>query len=285
MCLPMTMRVVGPCGERLRSPLRRGVLWAVMRPTSVTNSSAYAVAAVAVLLASGCATHPQLGKDEGRVAVVWQNEGGGSSASPSAAPASAAAAGKDTERGLLAELREEERKGAEDLALAGTLYRLAILRRQQGEFAEAEQLYRRTLEIRERIQGPNHPDVAQVLNNLAALEAAQGKYDAAQPLLERALTIRQTALGEDDVLTAESLSNLALLHAAEGDAAAAEPLYQHALSILEKTNSPHPDELARVLDNYAALLHETGRDADAEALEARARVMHTTTGRQPAPQR
>lgn len=39
------------------------------------------------------------------------------------------------------------------------------------------------------------------------------------------------------------------------------------------------------LDNYAALLHETGRDADAEALEARARVLGAAGERQPAPQR
>jgi tetratricopeptide (TPR) repeat protein len=250
----------------------------MMRLTSVTDSSAYAAALVALLFNFGCATQSHVGKDEGRVAVVWQNESRGSSA----APTPDVSAEKDTERGLLADLREEERNGAENLALAGTLYRLAILRRQQGEFAEAEQLYRRSLGIRERKQGPNHPDVATVLNNLAALEAAQGNYDAAQPLLERALAIRQTALGEDDVLTAESLNNLALLHAAKGDAAAAEPLYRRALSILEKTDTTRSDELARVLDNYAALLHETGRDADADALEARARVMRAAAGRQPA---
>jgi tetratricopeptide (TPR) repeat protein len=249
-----------------------------MQLTSVTDSLAHAAAVLAVLLTCGCATQPHLGKDQGRVAVVWQNESRGSSAVATAD----VSAEKDAERGLLADLREEERKGTQDLALAGTLYRLAILRRQQGDFAEAEQLYRRALEIRERVQGPNHPDVAMVLNNLAALEAAQGQYDAAQPLLERALAIRQTALGEDDVLTAESLNNLALLHAAQGDAAAAEPLYRHALSILEKTDTTRSDELARVLDNYAALLHETGRDADADALEARARVMRAAAGRQPA---
>jgi tetratricopeptide (TPR) repeat protein len=259
--------------------MRRAVLRAMTRFAWATYSSAHAAAVVAALLTFGCATPPHLGKDEGRVAVVWQNENRDSSA----ARATPASAGKDTERGLLAELREEERKGGEDLALAGTLYRLAILRRQQGEFAEAEQLYRRALEIRERVQGPNHPDVAMVLNNLAALEVAQGSYDVARPLLERALAIRQTALGDDNVLTAESLSNLALLQAAQGDAAAAEPLYRRALSILEKTNTPCPDELTRVLDNYAALLHETGRDVDAEALEARARVLRAA-GEEPAPQ-
>ncbi len=168
-----------------------------------------------------------------------------------------------------------EQNGNNPLALANTLYDLAILRRQQGDEGEAERLYRRALDIRERELGLNHPDVATVLNNLAALEAAQGNYDAAQPLLKRALSIRQTALGREHVLTAQSLNNLALLYAAQGNAASAEPLYQSALSILENTDRPQTTELQRgelerVLDNYAALLHDTGRDTEADRLEARA---------------
>ena len=203
----------------------------------------------------------------GRPAVMWHAEDDGSASAPQD--------NKSTERELLAELHEAERSGTTDLAAATTLYNLAILRRQQGEFAEAEQLYRRALAIRERDQGPTHADVAVILNNLAGLEAAQGNYAAAQPLLERALTIRQTALGNDDVLTAESLNNLALVYAAQNDAAAAEPLYQRALSILEKTDvaAKGDSQLERVLENYAALLHDTGRDGEAEAMEARVHAL------------
>lgn len=219
---------------------------------------------LALLPAAGCVRSAQLGKDEGRAAITWETEPLKSAAAP------AVSAAPNSERELLAEVRSAEAQGREDLALAGTLYRLGILRRQQGDFPEAERLYRRALEIRERQQGPNHPDVAVVLNNLAALEAAEGDEAAAQPLLERALAIRQTAFGEEHVLTAQSLNNLALLYAAQGNTTAAEPLYQRALAILEKTPSP---ELKRVLDNYAALLRDNGRDAEAEVLEARARVM------------
>ncbi len=224
-----------------------------------------ALAVFLVLLpAAGCVRSPQLGKDEGRAAITWETE----PLTLGAAPAVSAAT--NSERELLAEVRSAETGGGEDLALASALYRLGILRRQQGKFPEAERLYRRALAIRERQQGPNHPDVAVVLNNLAALEAAEGDEAAAQPLLERALTIRQTAFGDEHVLTAQSLNNLALLYAAQGNTAAAEPLYQHALAILEKAPSA---ELKRVLDNYAALLRDNGRDTEAEALEARARVM------------
>lgn len=213
----------------------------------------------------------------GRPAVTWQSEDTGR------AGARDGRAEKDAEQELLADLREAEQKGSNDLGVASALYNLAILRRQQGDFKEAEGLYRRALAIREQEQGPNHPDVAAVLNNLAGLEAAQGHYDDARPLLQRALTIREATLGDAHVLTAQSLNNLALLDAAQGNAAGAEPLYQRALAILEnarahaetgvRKDGPQGEGVDRVLDNYAALLHETGRDAEAEKLEARARII------------
>jgi tetratricopeptide (TPR) repeat protein len=239
--------------------------------------SSMRIAMAAALLLPGCIKHPRLGKDEGRAAIVWENPGlGGAAPGP---------VEKETERELLAETRQAEEQGGDELAQASTLYRLAILRRQQGKLTEAADLYRRALAIRERQQGPAHPDVAMILNNLAAVYAAEGKYDAAQPLLERSVEIRQTALGEDDVLTAQSVNNLALLYAAQGKAASAERLYRRAIAILEKnagtSSAATTSELERVLDNYAALLYDTGRDREAEAMEARVRLMRATRSRPP----
>jgi tetratricopeptide (TPR) repeat protein len=232
-----------------------------------------AALAAAVAL-PGCITHPRLGKDEGRAAIVWENPGFGAGA-PNPAE-------KETERELLAEMRQADEPGGDELAQASTKYRLAILRRQQGNLTEAEDLYQQALAIRERKQGPTHPDVAVVLNNLAAVYAAEGKYDAAQPLLERSVEIRQTALGEDNVLTAESLNNLALLYAAQGKPSAAEPLYRRAIAVLEKQGAapaPTQGELDRVLENYAALLYDTGRDREAEAIETRAHLLRASSSR------
>ena len=48
-----------------------------------------------------------------------------------------------------------------------SLNNLANCTRAQGRYAEAEPLYKRSLAIREKALGPDHPDVAQSLNNLA----------------------------------------------------------------------------------------------------------------------
>ncbi len=49
------------------------------------------------------------------------------------------------------------------------LNNLAGLYDDQGRYAEAEPLYKRSLAIREKALGPDHPDVATALNNLAEL--------------------------------------------------------------------------------------------------------------------
>ena len=81
-----------------------------------------------------------------------------------------------------------------------------------GRYAEAEPLYRRSLEIREKQLGPDHPDVATSLNNLAVLYQAMGRYAEAEPLYRRSLEIREKQLGRDHPDVATSLNNLAVLY-------------------------------------------------------------------------
>ena len=56
---------------------------------------------------------------------------------------------------------------------ASTIWRKLYQR--QGRYSEAEPLYRRALEARERVLGTEHPDTLISVNNLAALYQAQGR--------------------------------------------------------------------------------------------------------------
>jgi hypothetical protein len=62
------------------------------------------------------------------------------------------------------------------------LNNLALLFAGPGRYAEAGQLYRRTLAIAENVLGPDHPNVGTSLNNLASLYEYQGRYAQAEPL-------------------------------------------------------------------------------------------------------
>ena len=126
------------------------------------------------------------------------------------------------------------------------------------------------MEIREKTNGPEHPDTAQSINNLAALYWAMGDYTKAEPLLGRALAIKEKALGPEHPDNAMSLNNLAALYDSMGDYAKAEPLYKRALAIEEKALGPDHPKTAESLNNLAALYDSMGDYARAKPLHQRA---------------
>ena len=82
----------------------------------------------------------------------------------------------------------------------------------EGRYGEAIPLAQRSLAIREKALGPDHPDVATALNSLAALYSNQGRTADAEPLYKRSLAISEKALGPDHPDVATTLNNLAGLY-------------------------------------------------------------------------
>lgn len=106
-------------------------------------------------------------------------------------------------------------------AVAATLNNLAVLHGKRGKYKEAEPLckskrssFKRqlntsgALEIREKVLGSEHPDVAKQLNNLALLCQNQGKYAEVEQYYKRALEIYESKLGPNDVNVAKTKNNL-----------------------------------------------------------------------------
>ena len=60
---------------------------------------------------------------------------------------------------------------------ATPLTRTTLLVAAQGDYEGAKPLYERSLAIREKVLGPDHPHVASSLNNLAGLLANQVTVD------------------------------------------------------------------------------------------------------------
>src|SRR5262249_18981129 len=88
---------------------------------------------------------------------------------------------------------------------AVSLHNPAILYQAKGDYAQAEPLLQRALQIGEQHLGPDHPEVAYHLNNLASLYHTKGDYAQAELLHRRALTIREQRLGPDHPAVAQSL--------------------------------------------------------------------------------
>ena len=54
-----------------------------------------------------------------------------------------------------------------------------------GDYEKALPLYQRALDIREKVLGPQHPDVATTLNNLAGLYYQYGRLRKSTPTLSK----------------------------------------------------------------------------------------------------
>src|SRR5262245_23975281 len=121
------------------------------------------------------------------------------------------------------------------------LNNLAVTYQSLARYMEAEPLFRRAIEIDERVLGKDHPDVATRYNNLDLLLYKQGKYDQAEPLYRRAIEIDEKVLGKDHPDIATLYNNLAGLLQAQGKYDQAEPLYRRAIEIDESVlGKDHP---------------------------------------------
>lgn len=82
----------------------------------------------------------------------------------------------------------------------------------RGHYADAEQLLRHALTIREQLLGPEHLDVAVSLYGLGAVLVSQGKYTEAEALCLRALELALKIYGSEHPTIATIFNNLALLY-------------------------------------------------------------------------
>jgi tetratricopeptide (TPR) repeat protein len=79
--------------------------------------------------------------------------------------------------------------------MAAAVANLAAMLSNLGRSAEALPHHRRALDLKEKVLGPEHPDVALSLNNLGSALDDVGRPAEAVPLFDRALSLREQALG------------------------------------------------------------------------------------------
>jgi CHAT domain-containing protein/tetratricopeptide (TPR) repeat protein len=134
-----------------------------------------------------------------------------------------------------------------------------------GDYARAEALDKRSLEIRRKVLGENHPSYAQSLNNLALVYQHMGDYARAEPLCKKASEVWRKVVGENHPDYATSLNNLAGLYQAKGDYARAEGLYEQAIEIFRKAVGQNHPLYSQTVNNLAVLY--AAWDKPGEALQ------------------
>jgi CHAT domain-containing protein/Flp pilus assembly protein TadD len=138
---------------------------------------------------------------------------------------------------------------------------LSALHQANNDYAQSLQVYRRSMEMQEKILGKEHPTYAMGLNALAVMYESLGEHSRAEALFVETLEIQQRLMGRENEEYAKTLSNLAVTRQSMGKYAEAIPLLREALEIQEtlfgKQNSNYATTLSNLASSYDALSRYT----------------------------
>jgi tetratricopeptide (TPR) repeat protein len=134
-----------------------------------------------------------------------------------------------------------------------------------ASYREAQLLEERSLAIRERVLGPEHPGTALSLHYLGFLIQLQGHFAEARPIYERALAINQKVLGTDHPATEDIILGLDGLRF-QTDLVPARPLLERAIASREKALGPEDKRTLFGLSALADLYFAQGDFARARSL-------------------
>ncbi|HEY8021579.1 MAG TPA: tetratricopeptide repeat-containing protein kinase family protein, partial [Thermoanaerobaculia bacterium] len=169
--------------------------------------------------------------------------------------------------------RGTERLGHElrdqPLLRARLLDTLGGIHTELGLFDRARPLLAEALAIRERLRGPDHPEVAETLVRLGRLAQLSGKEDAV-PLFRRALAVREARLGPEAPEVAATLNDLGTALAAQGRFDEAEATLRRTLALQERLFGDRDPRVAKTLHNLAGIAYYRGRTDESERLLSRA---------------
>ncbi|KAI6080082.1 hypothetical protein F4821DRAFT_104114 [Hypoxylon rubiginosum] len=147
---------------------------------------------------------------------------------------------------------------------------LGILYADQGRLAEAETMYKRALEGKEKAWGRDHTSTLDTVNNLGLLYKSQGRLAEAEAMYKRALEGKEKAWGRDHTSTLDTVNNLGILYADQGRLADAEAMYERALEGYEKAWGRDHTSTLNTVNNLGLLYANQGRLGDAETMYKRA---------------
>ncbi|HEX7958962.1 MAG TPA: CHAT domain-containing tetratricopeptide repeat protein [Terriglobales bacterium] len=153
---------------------------------------------------------------------------------------------------------------------ARELYTSAYYDIVDGKYDEAQSMLEKTLEIREKIIGPDHPDIAFTLTLEANIAYYKSELAKAEKLFERAIAMLETTIGPECPQVATRLNNLASVYQVKSELIKAEALHKRALRIREQSLSPEHPDIAQSLNNLANVYSDLGDSQSAEPLYRRA---------------
>lgn len=165
-----------------------------------------------------------------------------------------------------------------ELEVAESFYDLGVLFRADGEFENAEQALRRSLEIRQRRLPRSHPANIRTLNALALTFEDAGRSTLADSVYREAMARGRLLQGDDRVLLASVAGNLGALRYRRGDYEEADRLLRESLAMRRGVFGAEHPSVARTLDmmgtvSRARADYERSETLHREAVDLARRVL------------
>jgi TonB family protein len=142
---------------------------------------------------------------------------------------------------------------------------MGAAKQEAGAYLEAEDLFRRALEIGERALGAENPALVPAMTSLASALIMAGRLEEAGPLVQRALSASEKGPAQLEPDLAIVLNELARLCLKQSAHELAEPLLLRMFELKRAKGEDHP-EVATVLASLATVRQALGRHESAEQL-------------------
>ncbi|KAL0929379.1 uncharacterized protein CTRU02_215545 [Colletotrichum truncatum] len=135
-----------------------------------------------------------------------------------------------------------------------------------GKYGEAEQMHRQTLELMQKVLGPENPSTLTSMSNLAGVLKSQGKYEEAEQMHRQTLELSQKVVGLDNPSTLTSMNNLAGVLKSQGKYEEAEQMHRQTLELRQKVLRLENPSTLTSMNNLALVLESQGKYEEAEQM-------------------
>jgi len=161
------------------------------------------------------------------------------------------------------------------------LHSVALNSADRSQWAEAESLYRESLEGFRKLNGDEHPTTLGVMTNMVRPLAMTGKLEEAENLQRQTIEAYRRLYGPEHQRTLTSLHNLSSVLELAGKTAEREPILREVLQLQRKTLADDHPYTIFTMNSLAMTLFDLDRFGEAEsllreALERRTRVLGAT---------
>lgn len=159
----------------------------------------------------------------------------------------------------------ETQYGEQSGQMATTCNELALLCKWQGMLDDAFLWGKRSLTIREQLNGKNSSVVAEALSTLGELFRARKDWKNTLDCHKRALKIREKHFGSNSAQTATSKSNIASVYVQQNkNLAQAQKFYKEAYAVYSADVHTPKWQLADFLNNLGVVAYKSGNYTEAQ---------------------